>query len=302
VSTPAEGEATPEGVVLPFRGRAPEVTPGAEIEPAPEVLDGELLSDEENAAIERRKGLTRLVPTRVVVLVVKARESERGATVWQAAVGATGVAHVTCQGFESWVRRAWDASTMGVYRRQIKAAEAAGDRVLLAEWVERREQAVEKRHRRLVELPRLGRSVVVIAFGSVAGVVVLLLVLGVVVALSGAGSFLGPATGALTIVGWTATAVAFLWTPAVASVPLWVLLAAWREGRARTELPSWLSQPTASDGDVMDGLPDEGTIVKALHNLNIRGFNQALKGGWRIRFRMPPMDKPTSPEQPKVSA
>ncbi|MGH3916350.1 MAG: zonular occludens toxin domain-containing protein, partial [Pseudonocardiaceae bacterium] len=32
-----------------------------------------------------------------------------------------------------------------------------------------------------------------------------------------------------------------------------------------------------------------GTIINALHNLNITGFNKALKGGWRLRFRMPPV-------------
>ena len=45
------------------------------------------------------------------------------------------------QGFESWTKRAWDASTMGVYRRQIKAAEAVGDREELKEWTDRKETA-----------------------------------------------------------------------------------------------------------------------------------------------------------------
>ncbi len=38
----------------------------------------------------------------------------------------------------------------------------------------------------------------------------------------------------------------------------------------------------------MDRLPDEHTIVAALANCNIPGFTKALKGGWRVRFRMPP--------------
>ena len=56
---------------------------------------------------------------------------------------------------ESWAKRAWDASTMGTYRRQIKAAEAVGDREELKEWTDRKEMATERRHRRLMDLPKL---------------------------------------------------------------------------------------------------------------------------------------------------
>lgn len=286
MSTPAEPRRG--GVVVPFRPRTPEVAPDAEVEPAPEVLEGELLSKEESAELDRRKGLSSLVPTRVVVLVVKVRESPGGAVVWRGAVQTTGVAHVICQGFESWARRAWDAGTLGIYRRQIKTAEALGDHERLADWTERRENAVERRHKRLMDLPHLARSVVTVVFISVAGSLVLLIVVGLLTWLSGAGTFLGPAMAALTVTGWVLAIVSVAWTPAIASIPAWVLLAAYREGKRRGEPPRWLASPIDHDGDVMDVLPDEGTIVKALRNLNIPAFNRALKEGWRIHFLMPP--------------
>lgn len=273
-------------MVVPFPSRAPEA-PGGELEPAQEVVEGELLTDEESAALDARRGLQRLVPMRVVVLVVKAKESPSGAVVWRGAVGATGVAHVVCQGFESWARRAWDASTMGTYRRQIKAAESLGDRALLAEWMEHKEHATQARHKRLTELPRLARGIVGVALGSVVGVLVLLIFAGGITWLSGAGSFLGPALAALTVAGWVLTVVAFAWTPAVASVPLWVLLAAYREGHRRGNPASWALSAKRDN--------DEGLVVTpvgiadALRHLGISPLNKAIKDGWTVAFSLPPV-------------
>lgn len=283
-------EPVREGVVVPFPKIPADIPPSGALEPAPEVVEGELLTDEENAALDRRRGLQRIVPARVVVLVVKVRESPSGASVERFALRTTGVIHVTCQGFESWARRAWDASTLGVYRRQIKAAEAAGDRALLADWTERREQAVDRRHKRIMDLPQLLRGIVAVAGFTVAGLLVLLVVSGAIVWGADVAPFLAPASAALTVAGWVFSLIALAWTPAIASIPLWVCLAAWREGKRRSDT-SWLSPASGygeGDGDVMDELPDEGTIVRALHNLNIPGFNRALKAGWRLHFLMPP--------------
>lgn len=213
---------------------------GVGLEPAPEVVEGELLTEEQAAALARRRGLRRWVPARVVVLAVQVRRCERGALVWRGVQGATGVLHVIYQGFASWGRRAWDASTLGAYRRQIKAAEALGDRALLAEWTQRREQAAQARHQRLLELPALATGLASLAAGAVVGLVVTLLVLGLLVWLSGTGSVVGPVLAALTVASWACTFIALIWTPAVASIPVWVLVAAWREGRRRGSPPGWL--------------------------------------------------------------
>jgi S-DNA-T family DNA segregation ATPase FtsK/SpoIIIE len=106
------------------------------------------------------------------------------------------------QGFESWTRRAWDASTMGVYRRQIRAAEAMGDHERLAEWVERKEQTKERRRAWLRDLPALVAGLARIAVGTVAATVLLVLLTGVFVQLSGAGEFTGFLMGIMNVMRW----------------------------------------------------------------------------------------------------
>jgi S-DNA-T family DNA segregation ATPase FtsK/SpoIIIE len=261
---------------------------GVGLEPAPEVVEGELLRDAQAAALVRRRGLRRWAPARVVVvLVVQLRRCGHSALVWRGARGATGVLHVICQGFASWGRRAWDASTLGAYRRQIKAAEALGDRVLLAEWTERREQAAQARHQRLLELPALATGLSSVAAGAVVGLVVALLVLGLLVWLAGAGSVLGPVLAALTVASWASTFIALIWTPAVASIPVWVLVAAWREGRRRGSPPGWALAGKRGDEDQGVVITPMG-IAQALAHLGIGELNKAIKKGWTVAFITPP--------------
>ena len=80
------------------------------------------------------------------------------------------VATVTVgQGWKSWLIRAWDGATLGVHRRQIRAAEAMGDQVLLAEWVERKERETARRTARLLDLPILALGLVKLGGFTVAG-------------------------------------------------------------------------------------------------------------------------------------
>lgn len=286
---PSEPE---EGQLIPFPTKTPPPVPvdagKGSVEPAPNVLDGELLTDEENAALDDRlAGRQRIARTaqRVVALVVVVGESERASTaVGRATLGA-GVS--IGQGFGSWARRGWDGATMGVHRRQIRVAEATGNQELLAEWVDRKHHATEHRHKRLMNLPHVAKGIAVACAAGLVALAALVVLAGLVAQISGGGSFLGVITGVRTTLGWMATGVAFAWTPAWVLLPVFVITAAYREGRRRGDLPAWLVDVPAA-GDVMDGLPDEGTILKALKNLNIRGFNQALKAGWVIRFRQPP--------------
>lgn len=260
---------------------------GVGLELAPEVVEGELLSDEQAAALARRQGVRRWVPARVVVPVVQVRRCGHSALVWRGVLGATGVLHVICQGFASWGRRAWDAGTLGAYRRQIKAAEALGDRALLAEWTQRREQAAQARHQRLLELPALATGLASLAAGAVVGLVVALLVLGLLVWLSGAGSVVGPVLAALTVASWACTFIALIWTPAVASIPVWVLVAAWREGRRRGSPPGWALAGKRGDEDEGAVITPMG-IAQALAHLGIGELNKAIKKGWTVAFITPP--------------
>ena len=87
------------------------------------------------AVVRRLTPAARTAASRAVQVV---RESER---TQQASKGVLRAALDIVQGVESWAKRAYDAGTMGVYRRQIKAAEATGNQELLQEWTERKEAA-----------------------------------------------------------------------------------------------------------------------------------------------------------------
>jgi DNA segregation ATPase FtsK/SpoIIIE, S-DNA-T family len=246
------------------------------------VFEGELLSEEENAELDRR--ISRTVALRQATLarasraVLVVRTSERPK---QASKASLATALTVYQGFESWARRLWDASTMGVYRRQIRAAEAVGHHELLAEWTDRKERASRERFDRLLALPALAFGLVKVTLGAIAGTTVLTLLVGLFVQLSGAGEFTAVITGVMNAIRWVFTAIAFAWTPFIMSVPFWVLLGAWREGRRRGSAPSWLA--TSSDADV-DASIDETTIAQALGALRIPAIRDYLKQGLPLQF------------------
>src|SRR5690606_38510505 len=101
----------------------------------PAVIEGEVVKTSPSRQARRK----------VVHLVTTLRESdERPAVAVRSTAGAI---VLTAAGLGSWCKRAYDAGTMGTYRRQIRAAEAVGDREALGEWLDRKERAVEQRHR-----------------------------------------------------------------------------------------------------------------------------------------------------------
>ncbi|MEQ4209896.1 cell division protein FtsK [Actinopolymorpha sp. B9G3] len=259
---------------------------GTELVPD-DAITGAVLSEEQSKALDRRLG--RQVPREVarrmaagsvqVAKVVKESEHPRKA-------GKATLRHslTLVQGLQSWVVRAWDASTLGVYRRQIKAAEAVGNQELLAEWTERKERVTAARHKRLMDLPQLMYGIARTTVGALAALVVLVLVIGVFVQLSGKGAFVDVITGVMDAIRWTITAVAFAWTPFIMALPWLILLAAWREGRRRGQLPIWLQ--TTADANV-DTLIDETTIARALQALRIPQITAYLKDGLPLQYITP---------------
>jgi S-DNA-T family DNA segregation ATPase FtsK/SpoIIIE len=236
------------------------------------VIDGEIVKPPGGGWAPRR---------RVVHLVTTLRESEQPpARLTRQTIGA-GV--LVAAGFASWASRAYDASTMGVYRRQIRAAEAAGDRELLADWVDRRERAAQARHRALMDLPALAVGLAKAGVGALAGLVVLVIALGVFVQLSGAGRFVDIVTGTLDLIRWIFVAVSLAWTPLLMAAPVLLVLAAWREGRRRGSAPAWLAT-TSADTDVTI---DETTIARALEALRIPQITAYLKTGSPLQFLTP---------------
>jgi len=111
--------------------------PGEPAEAAPEVLDGELLSDEENAAVASRflgRGLDRL-PPRVVVLVRGVGRHPRTAQVKAVAAyrvrkaprDVTRLCWFALRGHGRWITKAWTYTTHGDLRADARAARLAGN-------------------------------------------------------------------------------------------------------------------------------------------------------------------------------
>jgi DNA segregation ATPase FtsK/SpoIIIE, S-DNA-T family len=237
----------------------------------PAVIDAEIVKSPTTSAARRR----------VVHLVTTLRESEdRPAQVARQTIGA---AVLVAAGFTSWATRAYDGASMGVYRRQIRAAEVAGDRELLADWVDRHERAAQARHKVLMDLPALALGLAKAIIGMLAGLVVLVVVLGVFVQLSGAGQFINIVLGVLDVMRWIFTAVSLAWTPLLMAAPLLLVLAAWREGKRRGSAPTWLTT-TSADADVTI---DETTIARALDALRIPQISGYLKTGSALQFLTP---------------
>jgi S-DNA-T family DNA segregation ATPase FtsK/SpoIIIE len=188
------------------------------------------------------------------------------------------------QGAESWAVRAWDASTMGVYRRQIKAAERIGNHELLADWMDRAEQAKERRHKRMMDLPALIAGVGKAVLFGLAGLFVLVLVIGLLADLTEVGSFTGVLGGVLEGIGWLFAVVAFVWTPFLIAAPFLLVLALWREGRRRGSAPAWLATTTDAD---LDAAIDETTIARALAALRIPQITSYLKEGLPLQYITP---------------
>lgn len=250
---------------------AQETVPGAELDR--QVFDAELVDDPPAGG----GGPSLRLPVPIGGRVIALQPSERTVVVARTAAAA---AVTVSQGWHSWLVRAWDALTYGVHRRQIRAAEAAGDRDALAEWVDRRERAVAARRGRLMELPVLALNVAKALGIGLLGALVLLLALSTAVWMTGVAGF-----GAVW--AWVGGLIRLILTVAKYAVPLLpvaALVAAWREGRRRGETPVWLVGEGEGGPEGRDVIPDEGAILNALRHLELAPLNKAFKAGWRPRF------------------
>lgn len=241
------------------------------------VYEAEIVSDKPEPS-------SRLLPSLVVdrVTVLRPDASKQVARV----VARNSV--TVAQGWHSWWVRMWDGLFFGVYGRQIRAAEAAGDREALDHWLTRRREAIRDRRERLMGLPKLGLQVAIFAAGGCLALMVLLIIISTLVLFTGAGEFTDVFVWVGDVLRWVFTAVAFLWVPFLVALPFIVLVAAWREGRRRGETPKWLVAEPLHDGSGgRDEIPDESAILGALKHLELAPLNKAFKAGWRPRFVLP---------------
>ncbi|MFN2497184.1 MAG: hypothetical protein ABR608_14990, partial [Pseudonocardiaceae bacterium] len=270
--------------IVPFPGAPPVPdVPGAEIEPAPEVIEAELVDEQDDT---RRTALQRYVPPLVVVhrvvVVVRPRTATAGKATLRAGVS---IAH----GFGSWAHRGYDAATFGVYRDEIQAARAVGDHEQVADWTTRHLQAKAQRHQRLLDAPKLVVGGVIVAGGVLLGSVLLVLLVAVLVAASGAGEFLGVLSGVRDGLRWCLLAVPWVLGAMVLIGPPLLLRTAHREGLRTGTAPRWLLNPEQRAEHDAVITPD--VLATALQHVKIPALTKYLAGGGRLEFVIAPREQ-----------
>lgn len=228
-----------------------------------EIFDAEIVEE-----TETQEPTTRHLPVTGRIVVVRPAP-------WVVTVLRGTVIHAltVAQGVQSWATRAADALTHGVYRRQIRAAEALGDQAALVQWVQLGQQAKNQRHSRLMDLPLLAVGLVKFTLITVAGVLVLLLLLSLGVWLTGLGSFGAVFTWLGSAIRWVLAVLGAAWTPLIITVPL---VMAWREGRRRATPPRWLLPPAQRVEDL--GAPiTPSLVVTAMRELGITPLRKSIQ-------------------------
>ena len=273
---PGEGNLIPS----PASPRTPPAT-GAEVTPAPPVLDGELLSEQENAAVAAHLSGRGRLPTRVAVLARALADSPRTAQLWalvtyrvrQAPRDAARLCWFFLRGHARWITKGWIWATHGDLRTDARAARLIGDR-------EARRRAQEMiRADAAARWAKLGLA---LHRGALGGLLLALL------------------AGILAIVNtyvdraemWPWLAELYTMLSALAALLPWLLktaLTGWviatiYEGRDRTPGAGFLTHPNRDDPDPWI---DERMITTALATLNIAPLNRFFKNGGQLIYTIP---------------
>jgi len=264
----------PQTVVIasPTPPRVPALG-GGSLEPAPEVLQGDLLSEEENAAITARRSGRDLIRVATAspqaarvkaVLAYRARQAHRDLA---------RLCWFTLRGHARWIVKAWTWATHGDLRADARAARLVGDR-------DARRMAQELiRADARARWAKLGIAahrllVAALLLGIVAAVLVLV---HATVARADMGPWLA---GVYTVLG--VLGMVLLWVLKVLPVG-WLVAAVW-EGRDRTPGAGFLVRP---DRDDPDSWIDERMISQALAHLGIPPLEKFFKAGGALVYEVP---------------
>ncbi|MBI0299811.1 ATP-binding protein [Streptomyces sp. PRKS01-29] len=174
-------------------------------------------------------------------------------------------------------RRTWDGRTASRYERMLRAAEAAGNYEVAAEWEERGQRFREARHRRRMDLLR---APVAMAKGAVVGTGVsmgALVALGVVLACANKDvtDVVTPLMAVVEFIRLLITIVAIVWGPLVTIGPILALLGLWTVGRHQQAAPTWALPANARSSEGEPITPS--IVVKALRDLGVPALRNAIK-------------------------
>lgn len=261
-------------------------TPGTDLVPDPAPIEGELVTAEENAELDRRMGIRhavgRVIP-RVPSPPARVRFGAKAAA-RQGFYLAAGVQHVAAR----WA----DSHGTARFERQMRAAEAAGDTERLAEWRDAAERAKQDRHER-AQARRADPFRPVKRIAGVGAAVLLLLVMAgglMAVAYSDITAFLQPFQFLLTVVRVAVTVVAAALLPAMLTAPVVAMGGLWAIGRRHAATPpSWAQSPaTAAEDRQAYAVVNEDMLTRALGHCKVTKLNQAIKAGEQLFFDVLP--------------
>lgn len=251
---------------------------GRQVEPAPEVLEGELLSERDTATAV---GLLSGLLARVVMLVRGVATSPRVVQVRAVVVyrlrkaprDAVRLSWFFLRGHARWIGKGWTWVSHGHLRADARAAWLAGDS-------EARRSAQELiRSDARARWAKLGIVAHRITVGAL-----------LVTFLGGVLALIDSQVSRADMWPWLATVYAVLGVAGVVliwalkAVPVgWLVAAVW-EGRDRTPGASWLVRPTRDDDD---SWIDERMISQALAHLGVAPLDRFFKAGGELVYTVP---------------
>ncbi|MEU7528973.1 FtsK/SpoIIIE domain-containing protein [Saccharothrix sp. NPDC042600] len=252
---------------------------GTEIEPAPPVMEGELLTPEESAALDRRLAAQRAERLRAAAGTV-ARVVRTGAThdrTRRAGRAVVRNALYVPAGAGVVARQVWEAHTTARYQRMMRAAEAAGDFAAVAEWEERQARFVAERHRRIMTWLAAPVHVVKAVLVVLVALVGLLLLTGLVLAVNSGdlAAFLTPFATTFAVLSGVVSVIDAVWGPLTTAAPFAALAWLWHVGRTRTTPPSWVAAHRSEDRTDVPITPS--VLVTALRDLGVSKLTRAIK-------------------------
>ncbi|WP_156727905.1 FtsK/SpoIIIE domain-containing protein [Streptomyces apocyni] len=173
--------------------------------------------------------------------------------------------------------RTWDGRTAARYERMLRAAEAAGNYEVAAEWEERGQRYRDARHRRRMDLLH---SPVDAAKGMAVGTgmgIGALVGLGVVLAVAtkDPADVLTPLLAVIEFIRLLIWIVSIVWGPLLTLGPILALLALWAVGQRQQAAPQWALPAKARSGEGEPITPS--IVVKALRDLGVPALRSAIK-------------------------
>ncbi|MGW3635920.1 FtsK/SpoIIIE domain-containing protein, partial [Streptomyces sp. NPDC005122] len=174
-------------------------------------------------------------------------------------------------------KRTWDGRTASRYERMFRAAEAAGNYEVAAEWEERGQQFRAARHRRRMDLlhsPVDAAKGIAVGTGvGIGGLVALGIVMAI--ATKDVTHVVTPLMAVVEFINLLIWIVQVVWGPALTIGPFLALLALWAVGSKQQAAPAWALPANVRNGEGEPITPS--IVVKALRDLGVAPLRNAIK-------------------------